>query len=165
MMPFTTTPAQKVRVYQIASMMKQEGLEDEFIANLVEMASEYEGAYNLMEMWASEESLAEKDEIIADLQDEIEDLQIAPKKPTKKPYIKFDDLEVIARDIQGFKQHLKTLVDNWGGVTKLARETGIPQPSLSRFFNSTSMPRRVTLYKIANALELSEKEIITDWAA
>lgn len=165
MMPFTTTPAQKVRVYQIAVMMKSEGLEDEFIANLVEMASEYEGAYNLMEMWASEESQSEKDAIIADLQEEIEDLMAAPKKPTKKPYIKFDDLEVIAKDVIGFKQHLKTLVDNWGGVNKLARETGIPQPSLSRFFNSANMPRRTTLYKIANALELSEKEIITDWAA
>lgn len=165
MMPFTTTATKKVRVYQIAVMMKSEGLEDEFIANLVEMASEYEGAYILMEMWVSEESQSEKDSIISDLQEEIDDLLAAPKKPTKKPYIKFDDLETIAKDVLGFKQHLKTLVDNWGGVNKLARETGIPQPSLSRFFNSANMPRRTTLYKIANALKLSEKEIITDWAA
>lgn len=165
MMPFTTTPGQKVRVYQIAAMMKQQGLEDEFIANLVEIASEYEGAYNLMEMWLAQESQDEKGEIIADLQDEIEDLLSAPRRPTKKPYIKFDDLELIAKDVFSFKQHLKTLVDSWGGVSKLAREIGVPQSSLSRFFNSTSMPRRTTLYKIANALGLSEKEIITDWAA
>jgi DNA-binding phage protein len=165
MIPFTTTPAQKVRVAQIASMMKAQGLHDEFIANLIDFASEYEGAYNLMEMWASEEKQSEKDAIVADLQDEIEDFQSAPKKPTKKPYIKFDDLEAIAKDVMGFKQHLKTLVDQWGGITKLARETGIPQPSLSRFFNSAHMPRRTTIYKIANALGLSEKEIITDWAA
>lgn len=165
MIPFTTTPAQKVRVAQIASMMKAQGLHDEFIASLIDFASEYEAAYNLMEMWASEESLEDKDAIIADLQDEIEDFQSAPKKPTKKPYIKFDDLEAIAKDVLGFKQHLKTLVDQWGGITKLARETGIPQPSLSRFFNSAHMPRRTTIYKIANALGLSEKEIITDWAA
>jgi DNA-binding phage protein len=165
MIPFTTTPAQKVRVAQIASMMKAHGLYDEFIANLIDFASEYEGAYNLMEMWASEESQEDKDAIIADLQDEIEDWLSAPKKPTKKPYIKFDDLDAIAQDVVGFKQHLKTLVDQWGGITKLARETGIPQPSLSRFFNSAHMPRRTTIYKIANALGLSEKEIITDWAA
>ena len=165
MIPFTTTSAEKVRVYQIAAMMKSEGLEDEFIVNLVQFASEYEGAYHLMELWVSEEIEAEKDLIIADLQDEIEDLMAAPKNPIKKPYIKFDDLEAITKDIIGFKQHLKTLVDNWGGVNKLARVTGIPQPSISRFFHSANMPRRTTLYKIANALGLSEKEMITDWAA
>ncbi len=165
MIPFITSAAQKVRVYQIAANMKVAGLENEFIANLVEMASEYEGAYNLMELWGTEENQNERNEIISDLQDEIEDLLTAPKKPTKKPYIKFDDLESIANDVVGFKQHLKTLVDNWGGINKLARESGIPQPSLSRFFNSATMPRRTTLYKIANAMGLSEKEIITDWAA
>lgn len=56
-------------------------------------------------------------------------------------------------------------MDNLEGVNKLASETGIPQPSLSSFLNSANMPRRATLYKIANALGLSEKEIITDWAA
>ena len=65
----------------------------------------------------------------------------------------------------GFKAHLKTVVDKWGGVTKLAKETGIPQPTISRFFSSSSMPRRTTLYKIAEAFNLSEEEIITDWAA
>ena len=165
MIPFTTTAAQKVRVAQIAAKMKAQGLEDEFIAAVIDFASIYEGAYNLMEMWASEKKRTERDAIIADLQDEIEDYQAAPKTPTKKPYIKFDDLEAIAKDVQSFKQHLKTLVDQWGGINKLARVTGIPQPSLSRFFNSANMPRRTTIYKIANALGLSEKEIITDWAA
>ncbi|MEX1099389.1 MAG: helix-turn-helix transcriptional regulator, partial [Bacteriovoracaceae bacterium] len=78
---------------------------------------------------------------------------------------KYSDLDLIAKNVTGFKAHLKTLVDQWGGVTKLAKATGIPQPSLSRFFNTGSMPRRTTLYKIADALNLSEKEIITDWAA
>jgi DNA-binding phage protein len=161
----TTSPNQKVKIYQMAANMKLTGLSDEFISNLVEMSSSYEGAFNLMQMWEEEKDPKEREEIISDLQDEIDDLVSAPKKPTKKPYIKFDDLEVIAKDVKSFKNHLKTLVDSWGGVSKLARETQIPQPSLSRFFNSANMPRRTTLYKIANALGLSEKEIITDWAA
>lgn len=165
MIPFTTTPSQKVRVYQIAVQMKEAGLQDEFIASLVEMASEYEGAYILMEMWRDEKSQKERDEIIADLQDEIEELEAAPSKPTIKPYIKFDDLKAISKDVVGFKKHLKTLVDSWGGVNKLARESGIPQPSLSRFFNTPNMPRRTTLYKIAHTMGLTEKEIIWDWAA
>lgn len=165
MIPFTTTAAQKVRVAQIACLMKDAELHDEFLANLIDFASEFEGAYNLMELWVAEQNQEDKEAIIADLQEEIEDWLAAPKKPTRKPYIKFDDLEVIAQDVVGFKQHLKTLVDQWGGISKLARVTGIPQPSLSRFFNSANMPRRTTIYKIAIALGLSEKEIITDWAA
>lgn len=62
-----------------------------------------------------------------------------------------------------FKNRLRQAVDAWGGINKLARETSIPQPSLSRFFATASMPRRTTLYKIARALELSERDIATDW--
>lgn len=165
MIPYTTTPAQKIRVYEIAVAMKKFGLQDDFITDLVEFASQYEGAYNLMEMWKSEKSQKERDEIIADLQDEIDDWKVMPKTPTKTPYIKFDDFKAISKDVVGFKKHLKTLVDRWGGVNKLARETGIPQPSLSRFFNTSTIPRRTTLYKIANAMGISEKEIFFDWAS
>jgi transcriptional regulator with XRE-family HTH domain len=48
-------------------------------------------------------------------------------------------------------------------VSEVARKSGIPQPSLSRILSSGSMPRRSTLYKIANALGLSEKEIVGEW--
>ncbi len=44
-------------------------------------------------------------------------------------------------------------------------KTGIPQPSLNRFFDSASMPHRTTLYRIANALEITESKIISKWAA
>jgi DNA-binding phage protein len=162
---FQTNDVQKVRLYEIATMMKQSGLEDKFIANAVEIGLYYEGVYDLFELWAEEEDQNEKDQIISDIHEEISEYKEQPKEPVKKPYIRYTDLDLIAKDIQGFKAHLKTVVDKWGGVTKLAKETGIPQPSLSRFFNSSSMPRRTTLYKIAEALNLSEKEIITDWAA
>jgi hypothetical protein len=104
-------------------------------------------------------------QIVADLQDEIDEFEEQPSKPLKKPYISYQDLELVAKDVIGYKSYLKSLVDRWGGVTKLATVTGIPQPSLSRFFKSSSMPRRTTIYKIAEALDLTEKEIITDWAA
>ena len=63
-----------------------------------------------------------------------------------------------------FKTKLRDVVDKNGGVSDVARLTGIPQPSLSRMLNSPSMPRRTTLYRIANALGLSEGDIVTDWA-
>ena len=65
--------------------------------------------------------------------------------------------------IRDFKERLRERVDRWGGINKLARETGIPQSSLSRMFASGSMPRRTTLYKIANAVGLDETAIAFDW--
>lgn len=165
MSSFKTTDVQKIKLYEIATLMKQSGLQDKFIANAVEVGLYYEGVFDLFDLWANEKDQKERDQIIADIHDEIAEYKIQPSKPLKKPYIKYNHLDMIAEDVMGFKAHLKTVVDRWGGVSKLAKETGIPQPSISRFFSSSSMPRRTTLYKIAEALNLSEKEIITDWAA
>jgi DNA-binding phage protein len=162
---YKTTDEQKVKLYEIATKMKKEGLEARFIANAVHLAEVYEGAYDLFCLWFHEKNKLEKNNIISDLQDEIDSYKEQPKEAIKKPYIKFSDLDLIAKDVSGFKAHLKTVVDQWGGISKLSKVTGIPQPSLSRFFTTDSMPRRTTLYKIAEALNLSEKEIITDWAA
>lgn len=162
---FQTNPEQKVKLCEIAALMKQKGLPVTFISDAVEIGLYYEGVYDLFELWVNENNIKEKNNIIADIQEEIDEYKGQPQGPVKKPYIKYSDLDLIAKDIKGFKAHLKTLVDNWGGISQLSRATEIPQPSLSRFFHSTSMPRRTTLYKIANAINLSEKEIITDWAA
>ena len=162
---FKTSPEQHLEVYGIATAMKTAGLGASFITDCVKLALEYEGAHDLIALWAEAESPNEKNDIIADLQDEIDTHQELPKKPAKKPYVRFDDLDAIAKNIEGFKKNLRRLVDRHGGIVELAKKTGIPQPSLSRFFSSQSMPRRTTLYKIADALGLSENEIITDWVA
>jgi lambda repressor-like predicted transcriptional regulator len=162
---FVTSDDQKVRVYEIAAQMKKIGLSSRFISACVEQALDYEGTHDLMVLWAEAQDEVERNEIIADLQDEIDFRSEAPKKPLKKPYIKFDDLKAIALDVMKYKNALRKIVDRHGGIAKLAESSGIPQPSLSRFFNSASMPRRATLYKIAEALNLSEKEIIREWVA
>ncbi len=162
---FKTTPEQQIKVYEIATAMKAAGLASMFITDCVKHALEYEGTHDLMVLWAEASSQAERDEVIADLQDEVDMHLERPKKPTKRPYVRFDDLEGIAKNIEGFKKNLRRLVDRNGGISELAKKTGIPQPSLSRFFGSQSMPRRTTLYKIADALGLSEDQIITDWVA
>lgn len=51
-----------------------------------------------------------------------------------------------------------------GGISKLAELTGIPQPSLSRFFSSNAMPRRSTLLKIAKALNLEGIKVDIMWS-
>ncbi len=84
---------------------------------------------------------------------------------TEGTYVRFDDLDTIAKDVRAFKDSLRLIVDERGGIGRLADLTEIPQPSLSRLFGSASMPRRATLLKIARALDLSEVQIATPWAS
>ena len=113
-------------------------------------------------MWNDESEQAERDEIIADIQELVEDF--AQKDLVEGAYVRFDDLESISKDIRSFKDSLRAIVDKHGGLTQLAQQIDVPQPSLSRFFNSTSMPRRNTLNKIAKALGLSQVQISTEWS-
>lgn len=160
---FRTTAEQKVMLYQIASQMKASGLSDQFIAGAVKIGEIYEGAFELCKLWEEEEDSEEKDNIIAALQDEIEDFEEMPSEPKKKPYVSFSDLDRIGNDVRAFKDKLRARIDKWGGVAKLAKASGIPQPSLSKMLNTNSMPRRTTLYRIADAMGISESEIVTEW--
>lgn len=163
MISFTTTSDQKVQLYEIATQMSAAGLAADFIAAAVKRAEEYEGTFELMALWRDETDPSEREETLADIQEAIDDGMERPNRIVERPYIHYNNLETVANKIRAFKAELRKMVDAWGGVMKLSAETGIPQPSLSRFFNSTSMPRRITLYRIAKAVGLSENDIATDW--
>lgn len=148
-------------LFKIAIDMKIAGLQEIFIVNAVRVALDFDGVADLMKLWAKESEKQEKEEIIADIQDMID---ACTQKVKNEPlYIKFNDLEAIAQDIRAFKDSLLQIVFENGGVGRLAELTGIPQPSLSRFFNSNAMPQRVTLIKIANALKLDKVRIAFKW--
>jgi len=151
----------KVELIKIGNLMIKAKLPKPFIAAAVETAFEFEGVYDLMSMWAEETDKAEREEIEADIQDLINDC--SQKEKVEGVYIRFDDLEKIAANIRGFKDSLLLKVNEQGGISRLSEMTGIPQPSLSRFFNSVSIPQRTTLLKIAKALGLSQVEIATEW--
>ncbi len=153
----------KVELIEIGHCMNQAGLPKAFIADAVETAFRFEGVSDLMKMWDEETDETERAEIVADIQDLIEDC--AQKDLVRAAYIRFDDLDAIAKNIRLFKDTLRLKVDQAGGIGRLAELTGIPQPSLSRFFGSAAMPRRATLFKIASALGLSQVEIATEWAS
>ena len=155
-------PDIKVEVVEIGHLMNQAGLPKEFIANAVQTAFEYEGVYDLLKMWAAETDTRERDETISDIQELIEDCQ--QQEQVEGVYVRFDDLDGIAKNIRAFKDNLRALVDQNGGIKGLSELTGIPQPSLSRFFNSATMPRRATLHKIARALKLNQVQIATEWS-
>ncbi len=115
-----------------------------------------------MHLWADEKDHEEKKEIIADIQDMIDACE--QKEKFEEMYIKFNDLEAIAKNIRAFKDSLYQMVMERGGISKLSELTGIPQPSLSRFFNSNAMPRRATVLKIAKALNLDEIKLDIMWS-
>ncbi|HSW70738.1 MAG TPA: helix-turn-helix transcriptional regulator [Gammaproteobacteria bacterium] len=77
-------------------------------------------------------------------------------------YIKMNDLAFINAHLRAFKDSLLEAVNTAGGITQLAKNAGIPQPSLSRFFNSDAMPQRSTLLKIAKALNLAALPVNLD---
>ncbi len=155
-------PDIKVEVVEIGHQMNQAGLPKEFIAAAVQTAFEFEGVYDLLKIWATETDPSERDETISDIQELIEDCQ--QQEQVDGVYVRFDDLDGIAKNIRVFKDHLRALVDQNGGIKHLSEITGIPQPSLSRFFNTATMPRRSTLHKIARALKLNQVQIATEWS-
>ena len=162
--PYQTTVEQVLALAGIVRQMQRAGLDARFIVAAYELGRVKQGVFDLMELWAElPDGDPERDECIADIQDLIEDDRDAPPAPVEKPKIHFDELDGVVASIMAGKARLRTLIDRHGGVSEVARRTGIPQPSLSRMLTNASMPRRTTLYKIAIALELSEADIDQEW--
>jgi DNA-binding phage protein len=156
-------PGKDLHILDILNEMRRVGFESAFIYSLMENCQRYEGIRDFMEMWFDETNPKERDKITADLQESLNDIIDLPHKPEERPYLRFDDLNDVKCDILEFKKQLREEVDRHGGISELSRKTGIPQPSLSRFFTSGSMPRRTTLYKIAKALTLPESAVGFKW--
>ncbi|MFA6915659.1 MAG: helix-turn-helix transcriptional regulator [Parachlamydiales bacterium] len=156
-------PGRNLHVLDILKEMRDQGLENNFIWSLMENCQSFEGLRDLMEMWFDETDIKDRDKIIADLQESLDDIENAPQKSEERPYLRFDDLDEIKTDVTAFKERLRVEIDRQGGISELARKTGIPQSSLSRFFSSKTMPRRTTLFKIAKALNLPETVIGFKW--
>ncbi len=155
-------PNLQVELFEIGAQMKQAHLPEEFISVAVLTAIEFEGIYDLMKMWTTETDETDRNEIVADIQDMIDDC--AQKEKLDGPYVKFNDLDGIRKNIRAFKDGLLQIVLEHGGLKKLSELTKIPQPSLSRFFSSTSMPRRSTLMRVAKALRLDAIQLATEWS-
>lgn len=156
-------PNKDLHILDILNDMRRAGFENSFIYSLTENCQKYEGIHDLMEMWAETLDPSDREKIVADLQESIDDIIDAPKKPEERAFIRFDDLDEIKQDVLEFKKQLRKEIDRQGGISELSRKTGIPQPSLSRFFASSAMPRRTTLFKIAKAFNLPESSISFKW--
>lgn len=162
MRAYGLAPNLQVELFEIGTRMKRAQLPEQFIADAVCTAIEFEGVYDLMRMWDAESEEMEREHIVADIQDVIDDC--TQNEKLEGAYVKFNDLGQIRKNIRSFKDGLFQAVNRRGGLKKLSELTHIPQPSLSRFFSSTSMPRRATLMKIAKALKLDAVQIATEWS-
>jgi DNA-binding phage protein len=164
MIPFKTTPEQVVALARIVTQLNEAGVSLEFIRDAHDLACVDQGVFGLMELWAElPEGDAERDEALADIQDMIDDFREVSNGPATKPKIRFEELDRVVQSIMAGKERLRSIIDLHGGVSAVARKTGIPQPSLSRMLSNGSMPRRTTLYKIAEALDLSEADIVQEF--
>lgn len=149
-------------VFGVIDQMRAASLPDSFVLDVTQMVREIPSVAGMLELWLESEG-DERDEIVADLQDLVDDWKQSVG-PTEEVYIRFDDLDTIAQDIMAFKDGLRAKLDDEGiTLTELSERTGMPLPSLSRFFGTPSMPRRYTLIKIARAVDFSAVEIATDW--
>ncbi len=162
MIPFQTTPEQVLKVAKYAVQMGETGLPHAFVVRALQLAQVDQGAYELMELWAESDSSADKGALIADLQELIDDHDELSGVETRAP-ISLEAIDDVSRKIAEHKRKLRELIDRRGGVAKVARLTGIPQPSLSRMLNSGSMPRKTTLLRIAQGLKIDESQIIAEW--
>lgn len=148
----------RIRAAAIAKEMILAGVDELLILKALDLAPRFEGVFDLLLLWHEANTIADKDAAIVDLQESIDDIEDTPQRE-ELPKIAYDDIDAVRTAVMEFKARLRQKVDQWGGISQLARETGIPQPSLSRFFNTPSLPRRTTLHKIAKAVGLTHKDI------
>lgn len=151
-----------MKLAEIIVGMQKAKLDTLFIDSASELARMDQGVYDLIELWHHAKP-SDRAEVLADIQESLDDYADAPPSPQEKPYIPYDQLEDVASRVMAEKAKLRDIIDKHGGVTAVAAKTGIPQPSLSRMLNSPSIPRRTTLYKIAKALKLPETAIAMEW--
>jgi hypothetical protein len=163
MIPFPTAPEEVAQIKGIAAEMVRADIDFDWVAAVAKVARADQGAFDLMKLWQQEDDKRSRAEIVADLQETLDDYADAPPEPLQKPKIPFDHFDRVVKDVLAEKRRLKELVERHGGVSAVAKKSGIPQPSLSRMLNSASMPRKSTLYKIAVALGIPEKDVVMEW--
>ena len=78
------TSEEQIRLHEIAAIMNNDGIDESFTAAAVKLGEVYEGAFDLFCLWADEKDDLEKENIISDFQDEINEY----KEQSKKPKIK-----------------------------------------------------------------------------
>lgn len=143
--------------------MAEAGIPAGFIAEAVKFGEVDQGFFNLIQLWSeAEDDPEEREELLFAMQEELDEEQdlATGAPPVFNTKLDCDKLDNVIPNVIAFKAKLKDIIDrDHGGVTQAAAKIGMPQPSLSRFLNSSTIPRRTTLYKIARGLGLPESMV------
>lgn len=131
--------------------MVDAGLPLAFVLRVLELAKESEGVRDLVHLWAEAPDENERNEVEAELQGSIDDRE-DPGPTTRVESVEQADRLLDQRRRE--KEHLRRLVEAHGGVSEVARQAEMPQPSLSRLLNAMSETRPSTLLKLARAMDL-----------
>lgn len=73
--------------------------------------------------------------------------------------IRLVDLHLAYENLAEFKMELNRLIEQKGGVTSIASQAGMSQPSLSKMFNTSVVPRQSTIRKLYEALGIEFVEL------
>ena len=138
-------------IERIAVAMTVAKLPLEFVLRVVNLATEIEGIADLMALWHEATCRQDRARYEADLYEALEDFQ---PKGQQEPVDSMRSTDRVYAQRKAFKEHLRQLVEEHGGVSEVARQAEMPQPSLSRLLNSMSQPRPFTLTRLAQAMGL-----------
>lgn len=133
----------------IARLMLKAGIQPRWVDATLALARTSEGVGDLMLLWASAETDEDRDGTIECLQELLDDHE----PPVIAPLIRSHrELNATGARLRSYKEALRTLIDAKGGVSAVARQGGLPQPSLSRLLSSGAWPRASTLNRLAQGL-------------
>lgn len=150
-------------IYEIApDWLKQKELEKDFLMTVLELARKETPFYKMLLLWEGSDSKDRK-EILADLEEMVDEYHERPTAAVELPHLKMDKLASIAEEVKKYKGFLKERIEKSGGVSMVAHKCKMAQPSLSRFLNTASLPRKSTLEKLAKVLGLSQREMGFEW--
>ena len=122
-----------------------------FVFHVYQTALSDEGIEDLAHLWAAAgDDLTERAEIEADLQESLDERSSPASQDL--PLTHTAEAEVLLEARRRLKDHIRALVEQHGGVSAVARQAEMPQPSLSRLLNSLSLPRAATLHRLADAM-------------
>ncbi len=147
-----------------ARMMKDDNAPLPFVIAALKAAMTSKAVFLQLQLWDEfADHPEDQAEVLADIQEYL-DARSEDSEKAKRSISEDVTLQVI-KDVMELKDRMRAQLEAEGvSLKELSERTGMASPSLSRFFNTASRPRRTTLRKIAEAMDWNEADIASDWA-